>query len=286
MKIKNLKYILCFAFFVLFSLNSAVFSDSCSDHPASWYGSEPAGNNAASGYCWSYETNQNSSGWYNNDPSVSTPANLNVFLSLIGGYNWSTCDATSVKGLQMIMQRIWWACSTCIDWKAWKHTRDAIPQCVSMMCPESSIEKAPKLNGSNYYCDDWYHLETQNNFGFTYKCCFKSPEFTSVNITKQQRINGYLWVNIKYSLADASDYDYEEDWTKISATSENWQALEFSEQGAAVITENDVTVTISIHAEALPVVIVNVWEWFLKAINDDDVVVAETPAWWPETFRR
>lgn len=285
MKIKNLKYILCFAFFVLFSLNSAAFSDSCSDHPASWYGSEPAGNNAASGYCWSYETNQNSSGWYNNDPSVSTPANLNVFLSLIGGYNWSTCDATSVKGLQMIMQRIWWACSTCIDWKAWKHTRDAIPQCVSMMCPETNEEKAPKINGDwTLYCDDKYYLETQSNFGLNYKCCFKSPEITSVTITKTQRENGKLRVEIKYNIID-DDYDYEEDNNKISATNENWNILVVSPSGDYNINNGVVTQDFIINADISSQVTVNVFEWLLCVLDDDGNIIAESPAE-EETFNQ
>lgn len=96
---------------------------------------------------------------YNNQNPI-VGENALVFLKMFGFDPNLNCNASSVASIQSQMQSIWWACSTCIDGKAWNSTRTRMADCPWLACPSPS--KPPTIENDNLVCELWYELNSSS----------------------------------------------------------------------------------------------------------------------------
>lgn len=165
MKIKNLKYIFWFVFsfsVFWFSFTLGQSLGQCSDDMVSW-----TSGTHLSRCNWTNER-------YDNRKQLDTFSDKARIFFLMAWISWQPCVETSawrqrseniVRSLQQQMQfTVWWACSTCVDWKLWERTLTALESCAALWCDGQTV---PTLSGNSLACSGWLEVDNLTH------CCVK-----------------------------------------------------------------------------------------------------------------
>ncbi len=152
---------LVFIAWIFFGLSNVLWQ--CTTGTNWWYNwwSMPSPNT-----CLSVQTNQSSLDRYNNDQELLDGAKrFIVAYDLLASFDLS-CEANNVRAIQNQMQIVWWACTTCLDWRFWKDTKLKLENSCSPVC--NGTNKPVNINFQTP-CDSWYTLDSY------IWCCIPTP---------------------------------------------------------------------------------------------------------------
>ena len=258
---------------MFFCVNSFALADEnhCSSNMQTWWRSPYPSNSLSEYACRSHDQG---SGWYDNQDEPSPGGNL--FLAMIG-IQWSPCNSSNVASIQSKMQQIWWACSTCKDGRAWYHTRNAMSQCVTMLCTWDLV--TPVLNGWNLSCSlPDYSLVDHSAFWLTYQCCQENeipyePVPPTITNTNPEWEGGVAHIEVRYTdTAEVVSWDSNANVFNVS----DWSISNIDTNTSSMIVTFDVTDI----WDDVNSINVNIWDWLI--IFEWSVL----SRWWSQTFSR
>ena len=270
MKIKNLKYIFGFVLSFPILLFSFAFGQ-CSENMESWT-------------TWTHLTRCYwSNRRFDNRKQLDTfTDNARVFFLMVW-ISWQPCVETSawrqrseniVRSLQEQMQfTVWWACSTCVDWKLWEHTLAALDSCAELWCAGKTV---PTLSGNSLACPEWLEVDNLTH------CCVEPSAPPQISYSPVQPTltddTAWDWENNKANLTlQFNDPQIYVSWRHVWSNSIATSVWSISNRN-----ENHLGMKITFT--------VDVWDANSFTINYLSWIITfswgASSLWWSETFNR
>lgn len=263
MKIKNLKYVFGFLFWLISFVSWITFWACTSnmewwnrldDLPGDWYHEWE---------CWSY-AQPGTNSWYDNHQTLSNDARAFIKMTNL---SWADCNHSKVVAIQQKMQNLWPACSTCVDGRLWKHTTDAMSStgCHELICPNPA--EPATWNWSSLDCSGNYVLKTLNGNW----CCVEAP---TLGIPEMEQNSREQYLNVSIFITVSDDYfddDVMDDISKISASNSDWPIPSNKISVSCSSPYGTIQCDLDIHVTWSDVTL-TLEEWFFKLEVDDNIV--------------